>query len=623
MTYRSDVQILRGLAVLLVVLFHLEIPAFSSGFLGVDVFFVISGYLMAVLFDAKAPGQFYLRRARRLLPAYFATVLATVIAVTLVTTPNELYQLFRQVGNALGFTSNIGFWARDSYWAKDDFKPLLHLWSLAVEIQFYALVPLVAWLVRRAGLSGLILLASASALLCFSLSASDPKAAFFLLPSRIWEFLIGYGTGIAFGARPLGGRYAQRLGVASLVAIALIALLPLREGGGFLSGHPGLAALAITTATAAVIASGLPSALTRAVPGRLLERLGDWSYAIYLAHFPVIVLMLYTPFGGTVTQSQTAWQLASVVVAVAIASFLLYRLVEQPLRKVNPGWPGLVGAVAVILGVTLVAPLLQSSRLSRDEHPIFASLSDRDTWRCGPTWQILHPRSATCPLNEPAASRGSVLLVGNSYADSLKQVLTNIASSHDQQVYLTAENLPLMPGGHLRVDDIIREAEALQARAIVLHYSADAIDETTVTAVAQAAESRGIVTRFIMPVPRQQTNVPRALLNALHSGEPPPRVSLDDYRQQHAARLTRLRQVPVPSFRVYEIAQDLCRPRCEITAADGTLFYYDEHHLTLTGSRQLEPTLERLLADVASAQPPAQAGVRPPGRHPDAQAASS
>ena len=600
MTYRPEVQILRGLAVLIVVLFHLEVPAFSSGFLGVDVFFVISGYLMAVLFDPAAPGQFFLRRARRLLPAYFATLLATVLAVVLFTTPNEFNQFASQIAHALGFTANIGYWARDSYWAKGDFKPLLHFWSLAVEIQFYLLVPLVALLVRRAGLIGLAVLAVASALLCFSLAPIHPEAAFYLLPMRMWEFLIGFGLGSALGHRTIGGARAGRAGLVALAAIVLISFLPSVEGGGFLLGHPGFASLAITIATAVVIAAGLPAVALGSAPARCLERLGDWSYSIYLAHFPVIVLMLSQPFRGTITQSPTPGRFALVIVTVVLASALLYRLIEKPLRAVRFHWPSLATALVAISLVALFAPGWQKAPMSEAERTLFASLKDRDRYRCGPTWPVLHPLARTCPLNQPDNPQGKVFLVGNSYADSLKQTLTRIASRHGFQVFLTVENKPLMPEGRLRVDDIIGEALALDATTIVMHYSEEAVDSDVIEAVAAAAAAHGIVTRFIMPVPRQPDNVPRSLLHALQTGEQPARIAIDDYRRHHAGQLARLKQIEVPGFRVYEVAQDLCQPLCEIADAHGALFYYDEHHLTLTGSRQLEPTLEQVVSDAVA-----------------------
>jgi peptidoglycan/LPS O-acetylase OafA/YrhL len=136
MQYRKDIQILRGLSVLLVVLFHLEIAGFKSGFLGVDVFFVISGYLMAVLYNPSKQKDFFLKRAKRILPAYFAIIILTLIACIPLTVPSDYNQVATQAAFATGLSSNIGYWLENSYFDKSAFKPLLHLWSLGVEIQF-------------------------------------------------------------------------------------------------------------------------------------------------------------------------------------------------------------------------------------------------------------------------------------------------------------------------------------------------------------------------------------------------------------------------------------------------------------------------------------------------------
>lgn len=140
MQYRADIQILRGISVLLVVLFHLGFSSFQSGFLGVDVFFVISGFLMAVLYNHNDVKGFFRRRALRLLPAYYVTIISTVILSTLFVTRNESVQVFEQAYFGSIFASNIGFWFENSYFSNSAFNPLLHLWSLGVEIQFY-LIP--------------------------------------------------------------------------------------------------------------------------------------------------------------------------------------------------------------------------------------------------------------------------------------------------------------------------------------------------------------------------------------------------------------------------------------------------------------------------------------------------
>src|SRR6476619_3575583 len=112
--YRKDVQILRGIAIVLVVLFHLDIAGFKSGFLGVDVFFVVSGYLMAMMYDPSRKADFFVKRAKRLLPAYFVVVIATLPAATFITTPNDYGQVSNQALFAAFFASNIGFWLDNS-----------------------------------------------------------------------------------------------------------------------------------------------------------------------------------------------------------------------------------------------------------------------------------------------------------------------------------------------------------------------------------------------------------------------------------------------------------------------------------------------------------------------------
>ncbi|MXS85805.1 acyltransferase [Nitrosomonas sp. HPC101] len=187
MQFRADIQILRGASVLLVVLFHLGFDLFKSGFLGVDVFFVISGFLMAVLYDHKEKSKFFRRRAIRLLPPYFVVLFLTLILSVIYTTRNESAQVFEQVYYGSVFASNIGFWSHNSYFSDSNFNPLLHLWSLGVEIQFYLIVPLLAFFFRKNKWLLPVFLISSLAL-CFWVTTISPKTSFFLLHSGFGSF---------------------------------------------------------------------------------------------------------------------------------------------------------------------------------------------------------------------------------------------------------------------------------------------------------------------------------------------------------------------------------------------------------------------------------------------------
>lgn len=247
MNYRKDIQILRGVSVLFVVLFHLGFTLFQSGFLGVDVFFVISGFLMAILYSRHNKKAFFIRRAKRLLPAYFIVTLLVVIVSIFLVIPNEYHQVFSQSMYASSFSSNIGFWLQNSYFSKVEFNPLLHLWSLGVEIQFYLIIPILVFFFHlNRYLFFLILLSTL--LLCFKFLGISPKTSFFMMPLRIWEFLIGYG--VAHYLTNMGNLHQDKyryLGTLGLIIILFIPFVHLDgQAMNYIEGHPGLYALFIS-----------------------------------------------------------------------------------------------------------------------------------------------------------------------------------------------------------------------------------------------------------------------------------------------------------------------------------------------------------------------------------------
>jgi peptidoglycan/LPS O-acetylase OafA/YrhL len=351
--HRPDIQGLRAVAVLLVALNHAGVGLVPGGFVGVDVFFVLSGFLITglLLAEARATGSvslldFYLRRARRIVPAAALTMLATDVAAVLLLNFVRARDAVADSLYASGFAANFRFAARGTdYFARTDPpSPFLHFWSLAVEEQFYVVWPLLLSLVlvgvaflrrrraRRLRFGRLLVVVVALAALSLGcsvrLTASTPQAAYFSPFARAWE--LGLGAALAVGASALArvapaGRLA--LGWAGLLAIGAAALVYTDR-----TPFPGSAALLPTVGAALVIAAGIGERHSRLAVGRLLARrpllvVGDRSYAFYLWHWPVLVLAAEY-LGGRVPVAANLGLLA----AAFALSCVTFALVENPIR---------------------------------------------------------------------------------------------------------------------------------------------------------------------------------------------------------------------------------------------------------------------------------------------------
>ena len=339
-SFRPDIEGLRGVAILLVVAFHLDLPGFRGGFIGVDVFFVLSGYLITGLLaqELEATGRiqvlaFYARRVRRLLPAATVMLGGTVLLLSLFFSPDERAVFARSALAAAIYVSNIEF-QRDSsdYFARDASQnPFLHTWSLSLEEQFYLVWPVLLILTRALfrtrplSVLPLFALSAASFAVCLWMSASDPQAVFFFSPARAWEF--GVGGLAALAPRALWSRLEKlsallgALGLAGIVGAAAV----LRADMAL----PGVLSLLPVLSTAVVVLAGARAGdrgagwLLGCKPLLLLGRL---SYSLYLWHWPVLVLgRAVSPSLGLAGRSL----LAALALALAAAS---YALVENPIR---------------------------------------------------------------------------------------------------------------------------------------------------------------------------------------------------------------------------------------------------------------------------------------------------
>ncbi len=343
--FRADVQGLRAIAVGLVLLFHAGVPFFGGGYVGVDVFFVISGFLIsshlleALERDGRIDfGEFYARRIRRILPASLVVATLTVLAAIIIYPVVGLERVLRDAIATILYVPNIWFAIQETdYLADHSPSPYQHYWSLGVEEQFYLLWPvllLLGFLLVRRSRAGLTLvvtaLLSASFVAAVVLTAVHQPSAFFLLPTRAWELLLGALIGLLLlGGRSRGPLWARAgagwLGVGMIVASAVLfdASTP----------FPGVAAALPTVGTALVIYFGASD--VRGGPSLLLDRrpmqfIGLISYSLYLVHWPLLVLGQVAV--GEHRPLSLMWKIVlGIVVAVPLA-WLLFRLVETPLR---------------------------------------------------------------------------------------------------------------------------------------------------------------------------------------------------------------------------------------------------------------------------------------------------
>ncbi len=341
--FRGDIEGLRGIAVLFVVFFHASIRGFSGGFVGVDVFFVLSGFLITRLLirEIETTGTislsgFYARRVRRLLPAASLVLTVTLVASFFMLPPLLIPGVTADIAAAALYVSNIrfAFQATDYFAAASAPSPILHFWSLGVEEQFYLFWPAMVLLVthgakkmrRRIGITVVLLALASFASAIILLTVARPWA-FFSLPTRAWELALGGILAVAekyFGA--LNKHIAALLTWVGLVLVVLSGVL-LNEHATF----PGVAALAPTIGVALVILGGTRKSLT--IPSRLLGTkiprfFGQISYSLYLWHWPILVL----PLAVSVTPLPLTERLALVVLTIGLAT-ITQRWVEDPLRR--------------------------------------------------------------------------------------------------------------------------------------------------------------------------------------------------------------------------------------------------------------------------------------------------
>ncbi len=338
MQYRSEIDGLRAFAVIPVILFHAGFELFGGGFVGVDVFFVISGYLITTIIVSEMDESrfslinFYERRARRILPALFFVMIICCPFAWMWLTPDDLDDFSQSLIAVSTFTSNFLFWKESGYFDTSvDLKPLLHTWSLAVEEQYYVLFPLFMMLTWRLGKLQIIVMLSLLAVISLNLAHwgayTNPTPTFYLLPTRGWEILLGSFVAFfynRFKQININPSLCQVFSLMGFIFIACSIFIYDKQ-----TPFPSFYALLPTLGTVLVITFTTPNTLVfKVLSGRVLVFIGGISYSAYLWHQPLFAFAKHKTFS-----EPSSWLMASLVATTFLFAYLTWKYIETPFRR--------------------------------------------------------------------------------------------------------------------------------------------------------------------------------------------------------------------------------------------------------------------------------------------------
>ena len=336
MIYRPDIDGLRAIAVSTVILFHFGVPGFSGGFIGVDVFFVLSGYLIGSMVFGQLHNNkfsfvnFYFRRIRRLFPAFVFVIVATILASYLLLLPREFREFGQSVFASTIYLSNILFYLESGYFdAASHLKPLLHTWSLSVEEQFYLIFPVLAWIVYKVNSKWLFPLFLVLTLLSLMLSqvflTTNPSAVFYLYPFRAWEMFIG----VCFALTIIPAVSSKTLRLLLSLAGLLLILIPTMVYSAE-TAFPGFSAFLPCLGTCLLLHTGKDdlTAIHQFLKSKIFVFTGKISYSLYLWHWPIFVLYMYDKNSNAGVNDILIMLLVTVLLSI-----FTWRFIETPIRE--------------------------------------------------------------------------------------------------------------------------------------------------------------------------------------------------------------------------------------------------------------------------------------------------
>jgi peptidoglycan/LPS O-acetylase OafA/YrhL len=627
MNYRADIDGLRALAVLPVVFFHAGFDFFSGGYIGVDIFFVISGYLITIIllkdiFSGKySLAGFYERRARRILPAYLVMMLIVTVAGYFLFLPSEFKNLAESMLSSLGFVSNIYFWKNSGYFSiQAEYSPFLHTWSLSVEEQFYIFFPIVLAMLYKVAkpkniFTFMLVIFICSLVLSELLLSYSKSGVFYLLPTRAWELLAGSLLAMAGTRNITNNKINELVAFTGLLLILLPVFLYTKA-----TLFPGVSAIPPVLGTLLILFTGnnnKPTFVKWLLSSRLCVAVGLVSYSLYLWHWPVFTFMKNI-YGHNVTDL-IVW----LAIALSFAlSWLSLHFVEKPYRikrfLVKRKHMLTVGAASIVVSMLLCVFIIQQQgfpgRFNHDVIAAEAALNDSSLQRenCHVPKRNTIPYQDKCIFGDQNV-KPSYAFWGDSHSVELSDALgQHLKHKEVSGIHISYSSCPPAQGfswssrplcnihnketllGLNSDDDIkivflIARYNSYQKTDEMINLMFNGFKETIVE--LQNAGKKVVV---IYPIPRSKGVTPldlaRNLSRSINNNDYG--LSIEEYYQQNIKIQPYLDDVVnATGVPVIYPKDTLCfEGKCKFYI-EGVITHFDDDHLSMSGAKLFVPQL--------------------------------